>query len=221
MFDYETEEQQIDAFKAWWRENRSSVLLGLLLGGGIIFSWVTWVSYQENQLIEASDMYTEVIDAMEAKDSDRVSTISDQLRDSYADSTFASMASLVDAKMSTQDNNLEDAVGNFQWIIDNSSLEEMRAVAQMRKARVLLSLGKTDEALASLPPSALTGFTGLMAEIRGDIYAQKGEFDKARTQYNLAKAGMGGISNPAILAMKLDDLAIDSFEPVEINKDNK
>ncbi len=208
MSDYETEEQQVEAIKDWWKENSKSVFLGVVLGVGGIFSWRGWVSYEQGQAVEASDLYAQVADAAVAEDSSTVKSLSATLRNDHSGSAFASMASLMEARVDVQSGALSDASEHLQWVVDNASLEEMKVVAQLRRARVLLAEGKADDALNALPSKVTPEFAGRAAEIRGDIHLAKGDLDAARNAYSEAQAQSQGNS---LLGMKLDDLAV---EPV-------
>jgi predicted negative regulator of RcsB-dependent stress response len=213
--DYETEEQQVEALKEWWKENGKSVVLGVVLGVGAIFSWRGWVSHQENLAVEASDLYAEVVDFLSNDDLVGIEKNASILRSEYADTTFASMASLAEAKLQVEHSELARAVEKLQWVVENSDLDEFKNIALLRKARVLLANGQADDALKALPKTANLAFKGLFAEVRGDIYLSKGDKDKARQAYTEASAS--GSSDPQLLGMKLDDLAIPL--PVDTSKD--
>ena len=58
MADYETEEQQVEALKEWWKENGIAVVSGAILGIAALGGWRGWSWYQEKQANEASDLYT-------------------------------------------------------------------------------------------------------------------------------------------------------------------
>ena len=60
MQDFETEEQQIEAFKNWWKENASSLLIGLAIGGFAIGGGSFYKESQYQHAVEASDMYVSV-----------------------------------------------------------------------------------------------------------------------------------------------------------------
>ena len=194
MSDYETEEQQVEAIKEWWKQNGSSVLLGIGLGVGAILSWNGWQGYQESKAMEASDKYTEISEAVAAGDTGKVAAIADELRDDHGGSSFAAMASLLEAKVAAESDNLDVAAEQLQWVVDNSSLEELKTVAAIRKARVLLADGKAENALEVLPDVASGGFAGLAAEVRGDIHLALGQSEKAREAYH-AGAGEWRIAN--------------------------
>ena len=42
MAENETEEQQIDALKEWWKQNGSAAVIGVVLGVGSLVGWKGW-----------------------------------------------------------------------------------------------------------------------------------------------------------------------------------
>ena len=206
--DYETEEQQVEALKEWWKQNGNSVLLGLAIGVAIIVSWNAYGSYQTKIALDASNAYESVMQAMDDDKDEEVDKIATSLRNDHDDSSFAAMASLIDAKVHIKNNQLDQALTKLQWVIENSDFEELKVVAQVRAARVLLALDKADDAFDALPSVAPMGFTGLVSEVRGDIYLKKGELEKARVAYQTAQSSADSVANPTLLGMKLDDLKL-------------
>ena len=57
MSTYQTEEEQVEAIKKWWKENGKSVIGGIVLGFAIIGGWKGWQGYQQNQGEAASQVY--------------------------------------------------------------------------------------------------------------------------------------------------------------------
>lgn len=208
MSDYETEEQQVEAIKGWWKDNGSSVILGVVLGVGAILSWNGWRSYQQSQAFAASDVYSEVTEAVDENALERVSSLADSLRSDHGKSAYAAMASLLEAKVLAQENTLNEAADKLQWVIDHSTLDELRVIASVRKARVLLAMGEPQGALDSLPDTEVSEFAGLVAEVKGDIHMALGDKEAARAAY--LEAQQGRVSgNPSVLGMKIDDLAVE------------
>ncbi len=219
MSDYETEEQQVEALKQWWKENGKSVLLGVILGVAGIFSWRGWISYQNSQAVTASEIFTKITEAMVSGDSEAVNTMAAGLREDHSASAFAAMASLLDAKSLVEENQLDAAADVLQWVADYAGLEEMKIVARIRKARVLLASGDPDGALEVLPESPPLAFSAMVAEVNGDIYLAKGEVGKARESYQKAQASGNASADPNLLGMKLDDLAVEETVDSNMDKD--
>ncbi|MGL5653635.1 MAG: YfgM family protein, partial [Vibrio sp.] len=61
---YDTEEQQVEAIKDWWKENGKAVMFGAVIGLGGLFGWRyyqdTVVAAQE----AASHSYSQAVDAL-------------------------------------------------------------------------------------------------------------------------------------------------------------
>ena len=66
MVDYDTEEEQLEAIKRWWRENGVGVILGVVVGLGALAGWKGWTWYQNEQAMAASAIYDEVTTALDA-----------------------------------------------------------------------------------------------------------------------------------------------------------
>jgi predicted negative regulator of RcsB-dependent stress response len=62
---YETEEEQLDAVKRWWKENGQSTIIGLVLGVAVILGWNYWQSHKKAQSEQASAIYSQLIQAIE------------------------------------------------------------------------------------------------------------------------------------------------------------
>ena len=63
MSELKTEEEQIEAFKTWWKKNGTALVLALAVGVGGYFGWQAWQNSQENHLAEASSLYQSLTEA--------------------------------------------------------------------------------------------------------------------------------------------------------------
>ena len=61
MNEYETEEQQVEALKRWWKENGASLIIGLVVGVSGLFGWRYYVEQDNAHAVQASDMYMHVM----------------------------------------------------------------------------------------------------------------------------------------------------------------
>jgi tetratricopeptide (TPR) repeat protein len=73
-------------------------------------------------------------------------------------------------------------------VIDKSSEEELKQVARLRLAAILLDEKQYDEALRVLDAKHDQPFAGIYADTRGDILAAAGRIDEARNEYQTALA---------------------------------
>ena len=58
---YTTEEQQLDAFRQWWKDNGRAVIIGAVLGLGGLYGWRYWQSHQHNNYTAMSTQYEQVL----------------------------------------------------------------------------------------------------------------------------------------------------------------
>ena len=54
----DTEDQQLEELKKWWKENGSSIITGVVLGLAILFGARAWFAWQERTAQQASAVYT-------------------------------------------------------------------------------------------------------------------------------------------------------------------
>ena len=201
---YETDEEQVEAIKKWWKENGRSIVAGVIIGLGGLLGWRGWTTYQENHAMAASEHFSELYTAVEQNDADVVFKNSKALQTSYSSTPYAALAALETAKLKAQEGDLDAAKAELNWAIDHSPQETVRDVAKIRLARVLVVQQEYDAALAMLSEQLPPGYTALVEEVRGDAWVAKGEIDKARAAYDRAIVSSGG--NIEYLQMKRDDL---------------
>jgi predicted negative regulator of RcsB-dependent stress response len=117
------------------------------------------------------------------------------------------MAALSAARASFESGDLGAAKTQLQWVIDNAKEDEMRDVARLRLAGVLLDEKKYDDALALVNAGHGAAFSGLYADLKGDILLAQGKRGEARGAYQQAldKSDARSPYRPMIQA-KLDAL---------------
>jgi predicted negative regulator of RcsB-dependent stress response len=76
----------------------------------------------------------------------------------------------------------------LQWIIDNASEDELKAIARFRLAQAMLDEKQYDDALKTLDIKTDDAFTGLFADLKGDILAATGKNAEAKAAYEIALA---------------------------------
>jgi predicted negative regulator of RcsB-dependent stress response len=96
------------------------------------------------------------------------------------------MAALSAAKASFETGELDDARKNLEWAMEKAREEEMRDVARLRLAGVLLDEKKYDEALKLLSAKSVDAYASLYADLRGDVLAAQGKTADARAAYQMA-----------------------------------
>lgn len=204
---YETDEQQVEALKAWWAENGRSILLGAGLGLAVILGWQGYQRYEVSQAAAASDLYGQVA---AAADAGAQQPHFETLKADYSATPYAALAGLVLAKSQVEAADYQGAQATLEWVGANAVEADVQAIAKLRRARVLAQLEQYEQALAALPATPAPGFVALQASVRGDILLAQGKRAEARAAYEAAVADGGAVSDQRLLQMKIDDLAAGS-----------
>ncbi len=205
MSAYQTEEEQVEALKRWWKENGTSIIAGVVIGLGGVFGWQAWGNYQDRVGKEASLAFTQLVNAEQQGQTESAGKQAELLRLEYKESSYAVFAALAQAKLKLEQGDSAAARSQLEWAMAQADNDSLKQLAQLNLVRILLSEGDLDGA-AKLANVETGGFAGDFAVLRGDIAAQRGEKQAAFDAYTLAMTQSP--SNPNLLQMKLDDLAL-------------
>jgi len=205
MSGYQTEEEQVEALKRWWKENGTSIIAGVVIGLGGVFGWQAWNNYQDRVGSDASLAFNQLVSAQQGGDIKSASKQAELLRLEYESSSYAVFAAMTQANLKLEQGESAAARSQLEWAIAQADNESLKQLAQLNLARLLLSDGDLDgaEKLAAVESG---GFAGEFAQLRGDIAAKRGDKQAAFDAYTLAMTQE--TSNRNLLQMKLDDLAV-------------
>ena len=205
---YQTEDEQVEALKKWWQENGKSAIFGVLLGLMAIFGWREWNDYKIEQATAASQLYQQMIQASREGSSDTLSDTAKKIGNNYKDTAYAVFAKLATAKLSVADDELESAVVDLRWALDNTSQDSLSHVITLRLIHVLIAQNKLGDAKVLLAPASDSGeFAGSYKELEADILKLEGDTEGARIAYQDAIDTMQSLGQQApVIDLKLDDL---------------
>ncbi|HEX5056896.1 MAG TPA: tetratricopeptide repeat protein [Gammaproteobacteria bacterium] len=182
-----SEEEQIENLKAWWKENGPSVLFGLFIGVAVLFGWNYWKDQKARQAAEASALYTQMLVKMDSNQpADQYTSTIETLRSKYDDTAYAALAALLAAKLAVDQNNIDGAVKDLEWVIGNADQPEIKITAKLRLARLFLSQGNFGQTEALLNENYPEAYTAVAEELRGDLQVAKGSPETARQAYERA-----------------------------------
>lgn len=94
-------------------------------------------------------------------------------------SGYAARAALIAAHSAVQAGNNQSASDMLQWVLDHSDEPEVKDIARLRLANVLVDESKYDQALTLLNAQHAASFTGLYADLRGDALVASGKTEEA------------------------------------------
>ncbi|EGA67294.1 YfgM family protein [Vibrio brasiliensis] len=200
---YDTEEQQVEAIKDWWKENGKAVILGAVVGLGGLFGWRYYQDSVTAAQEAASESYTKAVQTLAEKGASAEGDIQAFI-DANKETEYAVLAALQLAKVQVEAGNLDEALAQLEWAKSTTKDAAVSAVLNYRLARVKAEQGEFDAAVSELANITDQSWAGRVAELKGDILLRKGDAQGAYAAYTQAQQS-GDASQT--LQMKLDDLA--------------
>lgn len=183
---YDLEEQeQLDEFKAWWKQNGkmvTSLLVAVLVGYA---AFQGWHFYQNKQSVEASTQYQELL-VVDEKDLKIIQAKSAMLMESFSGTPYAGRAALFAAKANYQANEVKSAKAQLDWAIKNAKETSVSALSSLQLANILAEEKDFEGALKLLTASHDAGFDGLFADLKGDVLVSLGKNVEAKEAYQQA-----------------------------------
>jgi predicted negative regulator of RcsB-dependent stress response len=180
------EQEQIENLKAWWKTYGTYVVLAVTAFALTVLSIQGWRYYTAQQAQRAASLYVQLDQAQTAQDFKRVRDIAAQIVDRYPRTHYAGMAALAAAHASFATGEMDEARRHLQWAAERAREAEMRDVARLRLAGVLLDRKQHEEALKVLAMAQSNAYGPLFADARGDVLAASGQPAEARAAYQSA-----------------------------------
>lgn len=201
------EQEQIDALKAWWKENGKLLLLTLALALGGFAAIKGWQSHKSSQAMEAATLFAELGKQVGSRDPKRINDAAAAVLENYGSSAYAPRASLLAAQANIQTKDTARAKTQWQWVIEHAGEEGLKNVARLNLASVLLDEKNYTDALKLLEAPHPDSFAGLYADLKGDVLNAQGKAEEARAAYQLALDKVEAKSAyHNLMQMKLDAL---------------
>ncbi len=204
MSTYQTEEEQVEALKKWWKENGKWAIGGIVLGLAVVGGGKGWMEYQRIQAENASASYEGFAQAARGGDLDAAVQRGEALMKEYQGSTYALFTALDLARLQLEAGDKDKARTRLQWVMDNAGDDAIGKLAKVRLARLLLDMDKLDEASALVANPADDSWMGEFLSIQAEVKLAQGDRQGARSDFS--KALEKGVSNPSLVRMKLMEL---------------
>jgi len=220
-----SEEEQVEAFKSWWRKNGVSVISGLVLAAALSLGWQYWQGQKELQAQRAGQVFAEMTVALEsaetthaekagaqkadtsAPDFQKSRALAEQLVSEFPDSFYAELAALSLARMDIESQQADAAQARLVHLSEHAKNEAIRPLARLRLAHLQWGTGQADAALKTLDGFWPETYRSDADALRGDILVSQARLDEARKAYDaaLAQATLLGLET-GLLRIKRDDL---------------
>lgn len=209
MAAYDLDEQEtLGDLKAWWARFGNLITGVLLVIALAVAGSQAWKWWTARQAAEASTLYFALSDAVSKNEAAKAKDAVGQLLEKFPGTAYAPRGALLAAKAAVDAGDLAGAKTQLEWVIANSKEDELKAIARLRLAAVLLDQKQYDAALAALEGKHSEAFAGLLLDMKGDIFNLQGKTADARTAYEAALAKLDGKgSQKQYTQLKLDGLA--------------
>ena len=184
------EQEQLDAIKAFWKQYGNLITWLLILLLGSYAAWTGWHWWQREQAQKAGAMYDELDRSAQAGDAERAGRIFADLKDRFGSTTQAAQGGLLAARVQYDKGQADAARASLIWVADQAADDEMRSLARLRLAGLMLEAKQFDDALKQLDGASAPAFEALVADRRGDVLMAMGKPAEARTAYERAWKSM-------------------------------
>lgn len=222
MAEERTEEEQIEALKAWWDENGIKTIAAIVLVVGGYFGWQYWEQSAVTQSEQAAALWQETTDVMATAQQGQslsqaqqkiVNDNANLLKANHSGTAYAHFGAALKAKLAVENGDLDAAATELQWSLDKGSDTATETIMLLRLARVEAARGNTEQALELLQGVDPGAHKSAYEEAKGDFYMQLNNPDAAYTAYD--SAIVSNQSGDAIVRNVLE-LKIGQVRPAEV-----
>lgn len=205
---YNTEEQQVEAIKRFWKQNGLSIIAGVVIGLAGLYGFRYYQAQQVATVQGQSSKYAALVEQIATPDTDKTAWLieAQTFIEANPSSAYAVLTALLAAKEAVVAKDYVVAEKQLSWVIANTKAPEITAIATLRLARVQTEQANYDAALSTLAATLPKSFTAQQQELKGDVLLKSGDEAKAKAAYQAALAAAEEGKNP-LLQVKLNELA--------------
>jgi predicted negative regulator of RcsB-dependent stress response len=203
-----TEQEQVEQLKNWVKQYGLTVLAGIVMACVLLFALHSWQRYHTRQYLHASGIFDEML-AYKAQNKPAEANVqANRIIDHYPRTPYAQMAAFLLAKEAVANKNYTESIQQLEWVIKHSNTLLIIQLAKIRIARIQVLQKKPEAALVTLNQITDKGFRGLADTVRGDIYVNTNDSQKAKQFYQLAlqELPQDETTLRPLIQMKIDNL---------------
>jgi len=181
--DLLSEKEQIDQIRSWWSEYGGYVIFGVAAGALLLFGVNYYKSSKLAAQTEASALYESLANHVVNGDLDDAEVVADELGTTYANTIYAAQSKLGLARLYMDKNRDQDAADALRELLDGAASDELKQIARLRLARILLYQDKPEEVIDLLEGQDSPAFAAAYSEALGDAYHASGRIADAQAAY--------------------------------------
>jgi predicted negative regulator of RcsB-dependent stress response len=209
---YETEEQQVEAIKKWWKANGNTLIIAAVVGLAGLWGWRFYNESVISKQEATSQAYSEMLVEYEAQGEGQRLDIIRTFAAENSDNSYGVLASLLFAKEAIAEKNYQLAKTQLMQLQSQNSYQPLDALINLRLARVQSELAEYDAALTTLALIEEKQYLAKAYQLKGSIYLKQGEVEKARSAFQDAiNVSQGRVDS--VLQLQFDDLALPKDVP--------
>jgi predicted negative regulator of RcsB-dependent stress response len=183
------------------------------LGLAFVTGYRYYQGHQDQRALAAGAQFEGMTFAVQRNDQAKARQIADGLAKDFPGTPYADQAQLALAGLYVDQGEDANAITPLTAVMEHSKDAELKRVARLRLARVMIDQGKADDALNLISGDANPGpFAARYHDVRGDAYFAKKDPQKAAEEYKAALAEGNGSEgmDAALLTLKIADLGLAS-----------
>jgi predicted negative regulator of RcsB-dependent stress response len=217
--DLLTDEEQLQEVKRLLKEYGPVLIIGALLGVGGFFGLRYYHGYQDEQGLKAAAKFNEMAVALQLNDTKKAREVGTVLVKDYPRSAYADQAQLTLGRIEVEEGHGDKAVEPITDVMNNSKDDQLKLIARLRLARVLIDQNKPDDAIKLLDDPKVGTFAGRFHEVRAEALKAKKDTAGAVKEYKaaLADAETAG-ADGTLIEMQLADLGVTDEGPAQPKK---
>jgi predicted negative regulator of RcsB-dependent stress response len=202
------EQEQVAELKAWWNQWGSLITASIVAACLAFAGWQAWRWYERSQAAQAGALFEAMAHGAQAGDAKALRDAGGALLENFPRTMYASMGALVAARFYFDRNDPKSAKAQLEWVLQHGRTDDMRDLARLRLANVLLDEKAYDEALKLLDEKHAAAYDAEYAAAKGDVLVAKNQAAEAKAAYQLAldKAGSGNNAFRESVRMRLEAL---------------
>ena len=211
-----SEEEQIENFKRWWKDNGKVVVMASAFAVLSYFAYTVWQDKKLAKAQAASAQFESLSKLMTVQpgktlsDVDKTTAehIATELKEKNSGSLYANAAAMYLAKLAVEAGNLDKAVTELKWVLASKPDVGTEQLAKLRLARLYVAKAAYSDAQALLTGEPIKAFASDYAEVNGDILKAQGNKAAALTAYQKALKENDNQSQERgmVLQLKIDEL---------------
>lgn len=191
------EEQEINQFKSWWKENYKGIIIVFVLTLAAVYGWRYWQTSQVAKAQNQSVAYEMLLNSTQGKmAADAKPT--EMFVSENSGSSYAVFALLAQAKAEVQAFKFKQAEVSLESALAQTTDPVLQAVAALRLSAVQLQLKKYNAALASLQKINDQSWAASKLLLQGEIEQAQGKTEQAKATLQQALSIADPESKPLI-----------------------